>query len=251
MLENKINGKIYIGQTIRAIDVRFKEHQLESSTCVAIRNAIQYHGWENFEKDYYECPDEDLNFDEELLVREMGTLAPNGYNLQDGGGNCQPSEESKQKNRDSHLGKAHNEESKKKMSKVRQGKMHTEGTKKKIGESRRGKTHTKETRQKMAETQRGKTHSEETKLKMRNVKIGKKIFEETKQKLSDSQRGEKHHNSKRVYQYDLLGKLLGSFGSVREAGRYLNKDVSGISRCASNDRKIAYGFKWSYVLHHH
>ena len=103
----------------------------------------------------------------------------------------------------------------------------------------------------MAETQRGKTHSEETKLKMRNVKIGKKIFEETKQKLSDSQRGEKHHNSKRVYQYDLLGKLLGSFGSVREAGRYLNKDVSGISRCASNDRKIAYGFKWSYVLHHH
>ena len=52
MLRNKINGKIYIGQTIRSIEERFKEHQKESNGCVAIRNAIQYHGWENFEKDW-------------------------------------------------------------------------------------------------------------------------------------------------------------------------------------------------------
>ena len=79
------SGKSYIGQTIRSIEERFKAHQKESSRCMAIYNAIKKYGWENFEKDYYECPYEDLNFDEELLIREMGTLAPKGYNLKEGG----------------------------------------------------------------------------------------------------------------------------------------------------------------------
>ena len=123
MLRNKINGKIYIGQTIRSIEERFKEHQKESNGCVAIRNAIQYHGWCNFEKDLYECPDEDLNFDEELLIREMGTLSPHGYNLMEGGGACgKRSEETKQKNREAQqkyhednpeAGKEHGEKMKK------------------------------------------------------------------------------------------------------------------------------------------
>jgi hypothetical protein len=78
MLKNKKNGKIYIGQTTRPIEKRFEEHQRKDSNCVAIYNAIQKHGWENFEKDHYECPNEDLNFDEELLIKEMETLAPNG-----------------------------------------------------------------------------------------------------------------------------------------------------------------------------
>ena len=106
MFRNKINGKIYIGQTIRAIQERLKEHRTGKSVgCRAIYNAIKKYGWENFEKDWYECPDEDLNFDEELLVKEMGTLSPYGYNLMEGGGaRGKPSEESKQKNREAHLG---------------------------------------------------------------------------------------------------------------------------------------------------
>lgn len=96
-IKNKINGKIYIGQTTNSIEKRFKQHQQTSSKCVAIYNAIKFHGWENFEKDWYECPDEDLNFDEELLVREMGTLAPYGYNLKEGGGNGKLSEETKKR----------------------------------------------------------------------------------------------------------------------------------------------------------
>ena len=63
MLKNKINGKIYIGQTIRNVEKRLEEHR-KKSRCIAIYNAIQKHGWENFEQDWYECPDEDLNFDE-------------------------------------------------------------------------------------------------------------------------------------------------------------------------------------------
>jgi group I intron endonuclease len=214
MLQNNINGKIYIGQTIRSIEKRFRIHQYRCSRCVAIYNAIQKYGWENFEKDWYECPDEDLNFDEELLVREMGTLAPFGYNLKEGGANGKLSEETKQK-----IGQAH------------VGRYHTDETKKKISESTKGEKHH------MYGKTGEKSHS-----------YGKTLSEEHRQKMSDSTKGEKNHNSKRVYQYDLEGKLLGTFGSTGEAGLYIGKDGTNIRKCARGVQgcKTAYGFKWSY-----
>lgn len=140
MLKKKMNGKIYIGQTTRPIHIRLKEHRLgKNSDCVAISRAIKFHDWENFDKDWYECPDEDLNLDEELLVREMGTLAPDGYNLKEGGGNGKPSEETKQKMSESHLGEKN---------------------------SMYGKTPSGETKQKLREANIGKTASEETKRKI-------------------------------------------------------------------------------------
>jgi hypothetical protein len=245
------NGKSYIGQTTRPIEKRFQQHQQKSSGCVAIYNAIQKYGWENFEKDYYECPDEDLNFDEDLLVREMGTLAPNGYNLREGGGNNgKMSDETKQKMSESKKGDKHS----------MFGKTWSEEIKQKNSESHFGKTHAGESKKKMSEARVGKTHAEKTKQKMSEAKIGKTLSEETKQKISESKRGEKHpmygkpgekhHSSKKVYQYDLEGNILGSFGSGREAARHLKKkDSSIISKCALGERKTAYGFVWMYTNH--
>ena len=182
------SGKSYIGQTTRPIEKRFQQHQKRSTNCVAIHRAIQKYGWENFEKDWYECPDEDLNFDEELLIREMGTMTPEGYNLKTGGGNGKMSNETKQKMSDGHRGE-------------------------------------------------------------KSYMFGIPKGEESKRKISDSTKGEKNHKSKRVYQYDLDGTFIGSFGSTREAGRYYLKDGSHIRTCArgKSRNKSAYGFKWSYV----
>ena len=139
MIKNKINEKIYIGQTVRSIKIRFHEHRTKSSGCVAIYNAIKIHGWENFEKDYYECPDEDLNFDEELLVREMGTLSSDGYNLMEGGGaNGKRSEETKQKMSEANLGKKDSDKTKQKKREAQLGKTHTEETKQKNREAHLG-----------------------------------------------------------------------------------------------------------------
>jgi group I intron endonuclease len=147
MLRNKVNGKIYIGQTIRPIHKRLKEHETGTTDrCRAIYNAIQKYGWDNFEKDYYECPDEDLNFDEEILMREMGTLAPGGYNLREGGGSRgKHSEESKQKYREARLGKKHSDEHKRKISEAQAGeknhmwgKPHTEESIRKISKATTG-----------------------------------------------------------------------------------------------------------------
>ena len=253
-------GKSYIGQTTRPIEKRFKAHQLKSSKCLAIYNAIKKYGWENFEKDWYECPDEDLNFDEDLLVTEMRTLTPYGYNIREGGGSHgKHSEETKQKCRETKMGeknpnygKSMSEEQKQKISEALWGeKNHNYGKpmsieiKQKLSEALRGeknpnygKPMSEEQKQKIGEAQRGE----------KGNMYGKVHAEETKQKMSDAHLGDKNHNSKRVYQYDLDGTFITSFGSTGEAERKMNKpNGSSIKTCARGKSKTAYGFKWSYT----
>ena len=197
-------GKTYIGQTIRHIQVRLEEHRTgRSKGCRGIYNAINKYGWENIEKDWYECPDEDLNKHEELMVEVFGTLSPNGYNLREGGGN--------------------------------RGKL-SEETKQKLS----GENH----------HMWGKTHSKETKQKNREAHLGRKQSEEHNKKNRESNLGEKSICSKRVYQYEIDGTFIDSFGSGREAGRHFKKDGSSIRECARGARrsKTAYGFKWSYTM---
>ena len=218
MLTNKINGKIYIGQTIRPIKRRIKEHRSgQNNKCRALFSAIKFHGWENFDKDWYECPDEDLNFDEELLIREMGTISPNGYNLREGGGSHgKHSEESKQRMRVATLGKTRSEETRQRCKEAKAGKNHP----------MYGKTRSKKSKRKQSESVTGE----------RNHMYGKT--------------GEKHHNSKRIYQYDIDGTFIDSFVSAVEAGLYFEKDASSIKACARGSRrhKSAYKFQWSYTF---
>ena len=76
---------------------------------------------------------------------------------------------------------------------------------------------------------------------------GKPKSEETKRKMSEAKTGEKHHNSKRVYQYTLDGTYIDDFGSTGEAARSLGrKNGSNISACARGTLPTVYGFKWSY-----
>jgi len=225
--------KSYIGQTSRSIHKRLEEHRTgKSAGCRAIYNAIHFYGWDAFVIDWYYCPDEDLNKHEELMEEVLGTLAPDGYNLRKGGDNRKPSDETKQRISEAKLGILKSEETKQKMSEAQLGeKNHNFGIPK-----------SEETKQKMSEAQLGeKNHnfgipkSEETKQKMSEAKLGKT--------------GEKHPKSKRVYQYDLDGTFLGSFGSTGEAARHLEKtDGTNISACANGKLKTAYKFKWSYDM---
>jgi len=78
---------------------------------------------------------------------------------------------------------------------------------------------------------------------------GKKASKETKLKMREAHLGEKNYKSRRVYQYHLDGTFIASFGSAREAGRYLGKHGVHIGACARGHYgcKTAYNFKWSYI----
>lgn len=83
-ITNLINGKIYVGQTMRSIEERFKEHCCTDS---AIGNAIRKYGKGNFKLELIaECEtNEAANELEMYWIKELNCKAPNGYNLTDGG----------------------------------------------------------------------------------------------------------------------------------------------------------------------
>ena len=214
--------KKYIGQTTRPIEQRFDDHQKKNSGCKAISGAIEKYGWDNFIVDYYECPDDELNKHERWLVELMGTLAPGGYNLREGGGS---------------RGRL-SEETKKKMSESKTGNHHTEESKKKMSDANSGEKH----------PNYGKIRSEDTKKKLSIAHQGKHLSDEHKKKLRDSKSGKTNHNAKRVYQFDLDGTYIRWFDSCREAAEYLGKKYgSNISHCAIGNQKMAYKFRWSYI----
>ena len=225
----KESRKAYIGQTLRDIHERLKEHQQLSSGCRAILAAIKKHGWENFDKEWYEVPDDELNFYEEMLVALLGTLAPGGYNLKEGGGATgKPSEETKRRMSEAQTGEKNHNYGKTGEKNPKYGRILTEETKKKMSKASMGKTHTNDTKQKISEAHTGKT-----------------LSDEHKQKLREANSGEKNHNSKKVYQYTLNGTYVDEFASSGEAARALGKtDGSSISMCARESCKSAYGFKW-------
>ena len=53
-------------------------------------------------------------------------------------------------------------------------------------------------------------------------------------------------NDKKVYQYNLSGKLIGEYKSAHEAGRVLNIQFTNICKVCRGERKTAGGFGWSY-----
>lgn len=78
-IENKINGKVYIGQSVD-IDRRFREHKRRSEQQIDF--AIQKYGIDNFNFDIIEeCSLSDLNDKEEYWTLYYNSIIPNGYNL--------------------------------------------------------------------------------------------------------------------------------------------------------------------------
>ncbi|MBD3878755.1 MAG: GIY-YIG nuclease family protein [Quinella sp. 1Q5] len=82
-ITNTLNGKPYVGKTKRSTEVRFKEHVKEKTY---IGKAMRKYGIESFTVEVLEeCPVEKLNEREIFWIATLGSKAPNGYNLTDGG----------------------------------------------------------------------------------------------------------------------------------------------------------------------
>lgn len=85
MHKNKINGKIYIGQSCN-LNVRW--HPISYKDCSYFYNAIQKYGWDNFEHVILEdsLSIEEADQKEKYYIEKYNTLNRDyGYNLKSGG----------------------------------------------------------------------------------------------------------------------------------------------------------------------
>ena len=80
------SGKVYVGQTIRSFEKRMQEHKREYSECTLLKRAIdKYKDEMKYEIIEDNVPQEQLDEREIYWIKELNSLAPNGYNCNSGG----------------------------------------------------------------------------------------------------------------------------------------------------------------------
>ena len=161
---NKENGKVYIGQTTQPFEVRKAQHEYGHGTFY-FGNALKKYDfdWEVIK----ECKTiDELNKMEEYFIEKYkSNIKEFGYNLRSGGDNS-----------------LHSDRTKKKMS-VSKSNM-SEETKEKIRQSRIGKKHKPETIEKF----KNRTIPMKVRKRISETQKGKQISEETRKKMSDTRK---------------------------------------------------------------
>lgn len=254
---NKVNGKVYIGQTCEKPEKRWKNGKAYTGS-VHFYAAIQKYGWDNFEHEvlFTNLTWEEANQIEIELIKYYDSTDPKkGYNIRSGGSNGTFSKESRErmseahkgkripeeirkKMSESHIGYKHTEEARQNMSKAQKGRIVTEEHKRKIREANKknpgywkGKKLSEEHIRKMAESKKGFKMSEETKEKLRKINIGKKHTEEAKKKMG------------KPVQCVETGIIY--YSSV-EAEKQTGCNQAGIKLCCYGKQKTCGGYHWRY-----
>lgn len=100
-ITNKINGKVYIGQTIQCLKKRWSQHKSDSKKSnMTIHKAMRKYGIENFTIEEIGGANNitELNYQEWLLIHKYNSLDRNiGYNNRFGGLNSKLTDKTKQK----------------------------------------------------------------------------------------------------------------------------------------------------------
>ncbi len=175
LIINLINGKKYVGQTIKKVGYRFNEHANAKSL---LGEDIRKYGRENFKIDVLEeCYSyEELNAAEKKWIKTLNTKVPNGYNKTDGGnGLLNPCKDTREKMAAASMGNQHG-----------LGRKHTEDEIERIRQSNLGQKRSPETCEKIRQNKTGLKASDETKKKMSDKRKGRKFSEEHKANLSKS-----------------------------------------------------------------
>lgn len=210
MLETKIYGEIYlitcwvnrkqyVGQTTQGIDYRWSNHKCRAKNSLwPIGRAIALYGADTFSIEVIDTAQNQKELDEKEIrwIKDLGTVAPVGFNLARGGIGRLPgtllTPEHKAKIRESCKGKKNSPEAIAKMVASNTGKKRTPEM---VAEmSKRAKNQppiSLETKAKMSKSQKGRIHPPEVRAKIAASKLGKKRSPETCAKISSARRGKK------------------------------------------------------------
>lgn len=228
--ENKINHKVYIGQTTDLVNRKSSHRYKAAFVKSKFYNAVRKYGWENFDFDILAQVEEDttekvtevLDSLEEKFITDYDSFN-NGYNST-AGGHC-------------YRGKEVSEE---------------------FREYCRNRTYSEETRRKMSIAAKNKIVSEETR---------KKLSENAKRQNFGAYRvlnadkisaGVRKALSKPVLQIDKNGNVVNEFPTEKDAVNFVHKFLAtdrtkaGIARgmnrhCLGYTKKrFYYGFEWKF-----
>ena len=219
---NKINGKIYIGQTSVEPTDRWKNGNAYKNSRY-FWNAIQKYGWDNFEHTvlFNDLTQEEADYFEELLIKKFNTTERDkGYNLKLGGVHAKYSDESKR------LISEHHADVNGKNNPF-YGKHHNEKTKQILREKSTGRNKGEKS------TRFGKHHTEEALAKMRGDR--------------ESVKGSKNPRARKINQYDLGGHFIRSYWGCKEATELFGYDNSSIGKCCKGEQETSYGYIWRYA----
>lgn len=244
MIKNKVNGKIYFGQTIeeKGFRGRYRNGQWWKYTSNDhLKNSADKHGHENFtvvEQFDIAYSKQELDLLEDLYICLYNTMDSNyGYNKKRGGSHGKLSESSKQKLSEKTkgelnpmYGRKHSEESKQKMSKELKGKYSGEKS------VHYGKKHSEERKQKQSERQKVAMIGES------NPMYGKKHKDETRELFSQQRKG--NTNSTKKVRCVNTGEI---FNSAKEAAQYFGLVHGSITRVCRGERPSIKGYKFEYI----
>ena len=216
-ITNKVDGKIYIGQTICGFKKRYGNNLQKNTTNIHLKNAINKYGIEPFEIiEIFDSSDsiDELNELEKYWIEFFGGINSGKiYNFTSGGLNAKLSDEFKEKLRIIKTGTKLSEETKKKMSiaqKEKNAKM-TEEERKVYGAHKKGTKTSDDIKRKISETKKNAVNKKEIQEKI-IAKKNKKVICLTNGKI---------------------------FNSLKEAGEFYGFSSSMISTCCKVKREFA------------
>lgn len=274
------NDKVYIGITNKNVNSRWRKNGKGYINSPRMNNAIQKYGWENVKHEilYENLTKEEAEQKEiELIAQYKSNQREFGYNIANGGmhkGKCSEatknkiknsgasrtffkkgevswnkgisqSNEAKEKNRISHLGKKQSQETKLKRSKSLKGHKMSEETKLKIKLTKQkhypnGYHHSTKTINKIQEN-RSKIRSDVAKHKQANT-----MREKYKKGYISPMIGRKAVNRKQIIQLDLEGNFIKEWDCIADASKYYGINSSRICLVLKGKRKQTAGQKWVY-----
>ena len=213
--QNKINQKMYIGQTIQSLNNRIRMHKYNSKYKAEsyFHKALGKYGVDGFNWIIlnYVYGSEILDKAERFWIAYYKTME-NGYNHREGGARGKISDETREKLRKAKVNQIVSEETKKRLSLANSGRPLSKEHKIKIGLANKGKKRTPEVIEKCRQANLGRipwnkgkhtghipwnkgrtgVYTDEMLEKMRGAHRGKMVSVETKQKLSEALRGNKN-----------------------------------------------------------
>jgi group I intron endonuclease len=240
------SGKSYVGQTCNLRN-RFYGHRSSSNRCVAIANSIKKYGFDSFLKEVIadNLTIDEANNLESFFINAFNTMAPNGYNLREGGANGRMSQESKEKIRKGLINRPVSAETREKIGNANRGLVRSADVVMRHRDAITGRKHSQEHKDKISASAMGHCVSKLTREKISASNTGYITSEHTKKRLSDINAGEKHPRAKRWVLIDPFGNEHHAL-SLTEICKENGLSASLIARAAKTSYKHK-GWK-SFIL---